>query len=402
MNEIKKYSISGISFAFDEEAYNALKRYLDSLEDAYRTSSDGREIIADIEARIAELILSAQDAQRVVQLPLVQNIIRQLGSAQDISESDSSSQTDSDLDPDPDSRISRRLYRSMEGAKLGGVCIGLGKYFNINPLWIRLGMFLPFLIFIMVNSLQVVALSNLLMNLQFILIVCYVILWFSLPTARSARQKLEMEGRPITARSVAEVTATANDADSKAKPIIAEAVSLFGRIIIIFLKIVAGLFVIGMVTVAIGLFLSLFTSSLLIPFTPLDNLPQGFVILSILILLTPLVLLIYILFCLIISHKISLRASLILFLLWILEIITLMIVTLTSPQNPFLQDHSLRRFKFGSVEMKLEPEDIDEDAALNDLKRQLNEGNLQMNLQIDDNSVKATVTNTPQTPAPKH
>ncbi len=401
MNEIKKYSISGIAFAFDEEAYNALKRYLDSLEEAYRTSSDGREILADLEARIAELILSAQDAQRVVQLPLIQNIIRQLGTVRDISDSDSSSQTDDDLEPDPDSRISRRLYRSMEGAKLGGVCIGLGKYFNINPLWIRLGMFLPFLISIIANSLNIWALSSMLMNMQFILIVCYVILWFSLPTARSARQKLEMEGRPITARSVAEVTATANDADSKAKPIVAEAVSLFGRIIIIFLKIIAGLFVVGLVTVAVGMFLSLFSSSLLIPFSPLANLPQGFVILSILILLTPLVLLIYILFCLIISHKISLRASLILFLLWILEIATLVIVTLTSPQNPFLLDRSMRWLKFGPVEMKLEPEDIDEDAALNDLKQQLNEGNLQMNLQIDDNSVKATVTTTPTEPKPK-
>ena len=61
MNEVKKCSISGVGFTLNTDAYEALERYLESLKQTYRENPDGDEIIADIEARIAELILSTQD-----------------------------------------------------------------------------------------------------------------------------------------------------------------------------------------------------------------------------------------------------------------------------------------------------------------------------------------------------
>ena len=86
MNEIKKCSVSGVGFIFEKDAYNALNNYLQSLKAAYCDNSDKEEILADIEARVAELILSAQsDVKNVVCLPLVENIIAQLGSPEDIS-----------------------------------------------------------------------------------------------------------------------------------------------------------------------------------------------------------------------------------------------------------------------------------------------------------------------------
>ena len=76
MNEIKKCSISGIAFILEKVAYNRISSYIDSLKRAYKDNPDSTEIIADIEARIAELILSAQkDPQQIVCLPLIENII---------------------------------------------------------------------------------------------------------------------------------------------------------------------------------------------------------------------------------------------------------------------------------------------------------------------------------------
>ncbi|MBQ7297359.1 MAG: hypothetical protein IJW80_03525, partial [Alistipes sp.] len=60
MNEVKKCSLSGIAFTMDIEAYNELHTYLETLKKNYKDSADGAEIVADIEARIAELILSTQ------------------------------------------------------------------------------------------------------------------------------------------------------------------------------------------------------------------------------------------------------------------------------------------------------------------------------------------------------
>ena len=56
------------------------------LKKTYKDTPDGAEIVADIEARIAELILTTQDNTRVVEKPLILNIIQQMGSAEDISD----------------------------------------------------------------------------------------------------------------------------------------------------------------------------------------------------------------------------------------------------------------------------------------------------------------------------
>ena len=89
MKEVKKCSISGVAFTMDADAYQELENYLDSLKKTYKDTPDGAEIVADIEARIAELILTTQDNTRVVEKPLILNIIHQMGSVEDISEESS-------------------------------------------------------------------------------------------------------------------------------------------------------------------------------------------------------------------------------------------------------------------------------------------------------------------------
>ena len=36
----------------------------------------------------------------------------------------------------------KRLYRNLKEAKIGGVCAGLGDYFNIDPVIVRLAFLL--------------------------------------------------------------------------------------------------------------------------------------------------------------------------------------------------------------------------------------------------------------------
>ena len=67
MKEVKKCGISGVGFTLDAAAYEELAAYLESLKRSYKDSADGAEIVADIEARFAELILSAQDNARIVE-----------------------------------------------------------------------------------------------------------------------------------------------------------------------------------------------------------------------------------------------------------------------------------------------------------------------------------------------
>ena len=307
MKEVKKCSISGVAFTMDADAYEALETYLESLKTTYKDTADGAEIVADIEARIAELILSAQDNTRIVEKPLILNIIRQMGSAEDISRES----VDRDLHCDTP-RIPRRLYRDTENAKLGGVCAGIGKYFDIDPVWVRLGLFLP-LLFTCFGWIPFLHwFSPMFGNLFGIFLICYFIMWFAVPAARSARQKLEMNGEKITAQSIGEVTAATATAcaepDAKAKPIVAEVVSVFGKVVLILLKIIAGFIVFGLIMAACALIIGMF--ALIVGgegfFTPAvfgNTVSIWIASLGILATLIPIILLIYVLMCLIASRK---------------------------------------------------------------------------------------------------
>ena len=138
MKEVVKVSISGIAFSFDAEAYQVMKDYLDKLETGYAKKPDGREIVADIEARIAELILNEQESDNVVSRALAESVVAQLGFPDDL---------DTEEEP-PVEKIPKRLYRNPDGAVLGGVCSGLAAYFRTDPVWIRLAFFLPMLLVI--------------------------------------------------------------------------------------------------------------------------------------------------------------------------------------------------------------------------------------------------------------
>ena len=75
MNTVKKCSLSGIAFSMDPAAYEELSNYLETLKKSYKDTPEGAEIIADIEARIAELILATQNNEHVVGPALIRNII---------------------------------------------------------------------------------------------------------------------------------------------------------------------------------------------------------------------------------------------------------------------------------------------------------------------------------------
>lgn len=164
-------------------------------------------------------------------------------------------------------------------------------------------------------------------NLFGIFVICYVIMWFAVPAARTARQKLEMNGEKITAQSIRETTeATAGcDPDVRAKPIVAEAVSVFGKVVLILLKLFAGLLVFGLIMGACALIIGLFAlviggGGILSPFFPL-GMTLWVPILGIFIVLIPVILLIYVLMCLIASRKPGGTAVLIIFLLWLASFI---------------------------------------------------------------------------------
>lgn len=326
MKEVKKCSISGIAFTLEADAFQTLARYLESLKETYKNTDDGREIVEDIEARIAELILSRQENSRVVECSLVEDIITQMGSAEVIRDQSGAGETPPKEALKGEARIPRRLYRDMASARLGGVCSGVAKYFSISPTWTRLIPFIPLLVLLLMGWIPIFWwVVPLMSNLFAVFLICYLIMWFAVPTARTPRQRLEQNGQRITVQSIEETSAANRDIDAAVKPLVAKVIYALGQVVLIFLKIVAGLVVFGLILAACGLLIGLFITGItgpgFVPMFPEPGLGVWTVSLGIIAALIPILLLIYVLMCLIASRKPSGKTVLITFLFWVATII---------------------------------------------------------------------------------
>ena len=339
MNDIKKCSISGIGFIFEKVAYERLNDYLASLKKAYANNPDSEEILADIEARIAELILSAQsDAQCVVCLPLIENIIAQLGSPEDISGEEKQPKAENNT------RIPRRLYRDLENSKLGGVCAGLAKYFGVEAVWLRLAMASP-LILVVIGAPFIHWLTVLGGNLFGVFVMTYLILWFAIPSAKSAREKLEMEGEPISAKSIADRQGATQE--EKAKSSVASAVTTLGRFVVIVMKVLLGLllfpiaaFIFTMLIILVCMAVG-FTSLPLVQFGEFGNLPEllaefgaPLMVFSMLLVLIPAIYIGYLFIALLLNKRPRWWVLVVSILLWIF-VLSISVIFLVKPPSVF-------------------------------------------------------------------
>jgi phage shock protein PspC (stress-responsive transcriptional regulator) len=185
MKKTLQIHIGGRHIHIDEDGYNKLNHYLESLKSHFAGEGEsGKEIVGDIEQRIAELLeKKITDSKQAVSLDDVQETIGILGKVEDFVYGGTSGQ-ESDSAP-YDRRDNRRLFRDGDSSYLGGVASGMGAYFDIDPLWIRLA-------FVALIFLKGVG------------IIIYAILWMVVPKARTTGEKLQMQGKPVTLSTIKE------------------------------------------------------------------------------------------------------------------------------------------------------------------------------------------------------
>ena len=87
MKTTVKINLSGQIFTLDDDAYQALKDYLDAISKRFRDMEEGAEIISDIESRIAELFQSKiSDKKEVITIEDVNDVIGIMGQPEDFLE----------------------------------------------------------------------------------------------------------------------------------------------------------------------------------------------------------------------------------------------------------------------------------------------------------------------------
>ncbi|HFG0565837.1 TPA: PspC domain-containing protein [Flavobacterium psychrophilum] len=180
MNKTVNMNLGGFFFHIDEDAYQKLNRYFDAIKKSL--SSDGREeIMNDIESRVSELFSEKlTGTKQVISLKEVDDVIAVMGQPEDYKIED-----EAPRQPNYNyaSSGSRKLYRDKENGIIGGVLAGLGYYFGIDKVWLRLIMLVLLLSF----------------GTGFLL---YIILWIVMPEAVTTTEKLEMQGEPINISNI--------------------------------------------------------------------------------------------------------------------------------------------------------------------------------------------------------
>jgi phage shock protein PspC (stress-responsive transcriptional regulator) len=196
MNKTSQINLGGIAFNIDDDAYRRLDLYMHELEEHFAQSESRDEIIADIEARLAELLRDHLRGRDIVSLHDVANAIKIMGSPGDFDDEPATGPTyrredhgeyESKEKSTWDIKTGKRLFRDPDNKVIGGVCSGMAAYFGVeDPLWVRIGFVILFFTFGFGP-------------------LAYIIAWILIPEAKTASDRLAMMGHPANVRNIADM-----------------------------------------------------------------------------------------------------------------------------------------------------------------------------------------------------
>lgn len=264
MKKTININLGGQPFIIDEPAFDILHHYFESLKQKFANENEQREIIADIESRIAELFTQRLGkARSVVSEEDVVYVTTLMGRPEDIagesdagsSASDAKKATTSTTSP-ISGKVEKKLFRDPDNKKVGGVISGLCYYFGWgDPTWIRIAL------------VGILAISIFLkIGVGFPMAVIYLILLIVVPEATTSAEKLQMRGEPVTIQNIEkEVREAMNTAgnsmntllrDDKVRNGVTTVARGFSKVILVFVLLfcVLSLIVLGMVCLGLSIF----------------------------------------------------------------------------------------------------------------------------------------------------
>jgi phage shock protein PspC (stress-responsive transcriptional regulator) len=183
MNKTVNINIGGLFFNVDENAFQKLSRYFDAIKRSLSNAGGQEEIMKDIEMRVAELLQERQLTEKhVVNLADVDAVVAVMGQPEDYRIDDEETTTGSASSFSK--TISKKLYRDKDNGLIGGVCTGLGHYFGVDAIWIKIALIIAVFAGFGTG------------------ILIYIILWAVTPNANTTSEKISMTGDPVTITNI--------------------------------------------------------------------------------------------------------------------------------------------------------------------------------------------------------
>ena len=267
-------NLRGRLYQIDEDAYELLQNYINSLRNYFRRTEGGDEIVDDIEMRVAELFdeLRSQGVEAIT-IEHVQSIISRIGNPEEMEgeaspnpsqggEAEAEEVTDKDFEDGQEEKKStfsdnlkgmfsgkKRLYRDAKDKIVSGLLSGLSHHFGGDVIWWRLGYVLLSLASFKIHF----DIWHWEVNIGLSLIIAYILLSFLVPLAQSPEDRLRMKGKEVNPQNLADelneeatAAATPKPQQSSAEGCMNGCLSVFG----VLLKI---LLILGAVALALPL-----------------------------------------------------------------------------------------------------------------------------------------------------
>ena len=251
MKKTLNINIGSRVFNIDEDAYDLLSRYLESIKKYFQKINIEDDVFQDIENRISEKFNSILKNRESLNIDDVNNIIKEMGTLDDFKEAYNDFDTNDFSNQNNESKTTekgKRIYRNTSDKVIAGVASGLANYFSVDPIIFRLifivslftgfGLiaYLIFWIGIPANDSGKInenkrlyrdgdneilggvayglgnyfGIDPAIVRVLFILsifiggfgILAYLILWVSIPEAKTVGEKMNMEGYPLTLENI--------------------------------------------------------------------------------------------------------------------------------------------------------------------------------------------------------
>lgn len=226
MNEVTKIHLGRQAFTISVDAQHDLKTYLAAI----KKQVDDKEVVEEIELRMAELLMEhGINANKVILPADVDFIKRQLGDPTDFKD-------DEHAPSSPSTAVvgNRRLFRDTDNAMLAGVAAGLSKYFGIDVLLVRIIFVFAVLITFGWG------------------VLLYILLWLLVPEAKTSSDRLQMAGKPVTVDSLKEIVENA-DVKGAANRVNTTLAGPINRLFRLALKLIGLIFILFGLSILLGL-----------------------------------------------------------------------------------------------------------------------------------------------------
>jgi phage shock protein PspC (stress-responsive transcriptional regulator) len=223
MKKTISINIAGLIFHIEEDGYEKLRSYLNSIQKYFSNYEDSKEIISDIEGRIAEKFLKNQKSgdKQVINLDDVDRLIASMGTVADFEaieeEEDLAKETET-KNQEPETATNEKsegdyeyqykrgkyeyqykynfktgerqtdytynkkpLARDTKRKLLGGVCAGIAHYLNVDSLFVRFVAIISVIGFPIGWGIFGHDMDNPFPSLSGFVVLLYVILWVVFP-----------------------------------------------------------------------------------------------------------------------------------------------------------------------------------------------------------------------------